>query len=84
MSIELIAVLIVIVTIVAINSKKKKPDKKPAKKIQDTVVVEKHLTTEKSDHGIYTGKILVVVEKDGEKTEEGVGIAETWLKNLRC
>ena len=80
MSIELIAVLIVIVAIVAINSKRKKPDKKPARKIQDTVVVEKHSTTEKADHEIYTGKFPVVVEKDGEKTE---GVLEMQKQGLR-
>ena len=80
MSIELIAVLIVIVAIVAINSKRKKPDKKPARKIQDTVVVEKHSTTEKANHEIYTGKFPVVVEKDGEKTE---GVLEMQKQGLR-
>lgn len=79
MSIELIAVLIVIVAIVVINSKRKKPDKKPARKIQDTVVVEKHSTTEKADHEIYTGKFPVVVEKDGEKTE---GVLEMQKQGL--
>ena len=80
MSIELIAVLIVIVAIVAISSKKKKPDKKPTRKIQDTVVVEEHSTTEKANHEIYTGKIPVVVEKDGEKTE---GVLEMQKQGLR-
>lgn len=80
MSIELIAVLIVIVAIVAINSKRKKPDKKPARKIQDTVVFEEHSTTEKADHEIYTGEFPVVVEKYGEKTE---GVLEMQKQGLR-
>ena len=80
MSIELIAVLIVLVAIVAINSKKKKPDKKPARKIQDTVVVEKRSTTEKADHEIYTGKFPVVIEKNGKKTE---GVLEMQKQGLR-
>lgn len=80
MSIELIAVLIVLVAIVAINNKKKKSDKKPAKETQDTVVVEKHLTAEKIEHDIYTGKFPVVVEKYGEKTE---GVLELQKQGLR-
>lgn len=81
MSIELIAVIIVIVAIVAISSKKKKkPDKKPARKIQDTVVVEKHSNTEKTDHEIYTGKFPVVVEKGGKRTE---GVLEMQKQGLR-
>ena len=80
MSIELIAVLIVLVAIVAINSKKKKPDKKPAKKIQDTVVVENHSTAEKPEHDIYTGNFPVVIEKDGKKTE---GVLEMQKQGLR-
>lgn len=80
MSIELIAVLIVLVAIVAINSKKKKSDKKPANETQDTVVVEEHSTTEKTEHKIYTGNFPVVVEKDGKKTE---GVLELQKQGLR-
>lgn len=80
MSVELIAVLIVIVAIVVINSKRKKPDKKLAREPQDTVVFEKHSTPEKADHEIYTGKFPVVVEKDGEKTE---GVLEMQKQGLR-
>lgn len=80
MSIELIAVLIVIVAVVVINSKKKKPDKKPARETQDTVVVDEHSTTEKTDHEIYTGKFPVVVEKGGKRTE---GVLEMQKQGLR-
>lgn len=80
MSIELIAVLIVIVAIVAISRKKKKPDKKPAKETQNNAVVEEHSTTEKTDRDIYTGKIPVVVEKDGKKTE---GVLEMQKQGLK-
>lgn len=81
MSIELIAVLIVLVAIVVINSKKKKSDKKSANETHDNVVVvEEHSTTAKADHEIYTGKIPVVVEKDGKKTE---GVLEMQKQGLR-
>lgn len=81
MSIELIAVLIVLVAIVAINSKKKKSDKKSANETHDNVVVvEEHSTTAKANHEIYTGKIPVVVEKDGKKTE---GVLEMQKQGLR-
>lgn len=81
MSIELIAVLIVLVAIVAISSKKKEPDKKSAKETQDSVVVvEEHSTTEKADHEIYTGKFPVVVEKGGKRTE---GVLEMQKQGLR-
>lgn len=85
MSIELIAILVVIVAVIAIsNRKKKKPDKNPAQETQNDAVVEKRSIAEKADHEIYTGKFPVLVEKDGERKEGGVGIAETGTKNLRC
>lgn len=80
MSIELIAVLIVLVTIVAINSKKKEPDKKPAKETQNNIVIEEHSTAEKAEHKIYTGNFPVVVEKGGKKTE---GVLELQKQGLR-
>ena len=70
MSIELIAILVVIVAVIAIsNRKKKKPDKNPAQETQNDAVVEKRSIAEKADHEIYTGKFPVLVEKDGERKE---------------
>lgn len=84
MNIELIAVFVVIAIVIAISNKKKKkkPDKKSAQEAQTQkrIVIENRSTTEKSDHGIYTGKIPVVVEKDGEKTE---GVLELQKQGLR-
>lgn len=80
MSIELIAILVVIVAVITMSCKKeKKPDKNPAQKTQKQVI-KKSSTTEKTDYERYTGEFPVTIEKDGEQKE---GVLELQKQGLR-